>query len=69
MAKPGRKPKPIEDTWFDFFADQSVTEQELMMKVLTGIHRQARRGRLASIAAPQELLVPDVETMETGTKQ
>ena len=69
MAKPGRPKKTDEQRWLDEFADSDLQTQARLLDLAAVLHRQARRGRLASIPAPQELLVPDVETMETGAKQ
>lgn len=49
MARPK---KTVAEAWYDLFADADIAEQVIMLQILEGIHRQARRGRNGKPAAP-----------------
>jgi hypothetical protein len=42
----GRTKRTVEQEWYDIFSDADLADQDAMLRVLTELHRQKRRGRL-----------------------
>ena len=41
----GRRPRTVEEEWYDIFANADLAEQAVMLRVIGQIHRQVRRGK------------------------
>ena len=47
----GRKPRTMEQEFFDCFADMDAADQDAALRIMTEIHRQRRRGKLEPVKA------------------